>query len=326
MKRFIPVISALLLAATVIAVIAASRKTITVITNGKPQKIVTYRSKLSEVLKANHIQLDQKDKIDPPVASTVTNKMVIRIKKAVHISVSMDHRILRLKSSEKNVKDLLVAEKIQLSSKDLLTPALSTPLQDGLKIKIVRVTSRIYTKTKSIAFDTVIKRTPELANTYHRIAYAGANGKRQYTIREIYHDNVLYTKSIIKKEIIQSPRSKIIVQGSYPVQPVSKNGKLLAYSRKLRVRATAYWAIRGIGRTFTGSGRMAVRNPEGYSTIAVDRHLFSYGTRLFIVGYGFAIAADTGSAIVGNTIDVYFNTRQEARRWAVKHPLVYVLK
>jgi 3D (Asp-Asp-Asp) domain-containing protein len=47
---------------------------------------------------------------------------------------------------------------------------------------------------------------------------------------------------------------------------------------------------------------------------------------MFIEGYGFAVAADTGSAILGKTIDVYFNTRREACSWGVKHPTVYVLK
>lgn len=329
-KKFLPLIAVILVfvitTATAAIIIVAKRKTVTILTNGNAQKIVTYKDNVEDILKANNIILDSKDKITPPISAKVIDKQVIKIKKAMHVKVYLDNKVLSLKSAESDIKKLFKAEKITLQSMDLLIPSINTPLTEGLKIRIVRVSTKIYKKSKPIAFNTAIKIKSSLPNTIHRVIYGGSVGEKQYTIKEVYHDNKLFTKNIIKKEVVKKPRDKIIVQGSYPVMPVSKSGKILSYYKKLRVRATAYWAVRGIGRTFTGSGRMAIRNPNGYSTIAVDRHLFAYGTRLFIEGYGFAVAADTGTSIIGNTIDVYFNTRQEARGWAVRHPIVYILK
>lgn len=82
----------------------------------------------------------------------------------------------------------------------------------------------------------------------------------------------------------------------------------------------------GVGKTYTATGRKAVRDPSGYSTIAVDPKIIPYGTKMYIEGYGYALAADTGGAIVGNKIDVYFDTKNEALNWGVKHVNVYILK
>ena len=60
--------------------------------------------------------------------------------------------------------------------------------------------------------------------------------------------------------------------------------------------------------------------------VAVDTSVISMGTRLYVEGYGYAVALDRGSAIKGNKIDVFLETRAEARQWGVKRVKVYVLE
>ncbi|GCD10065.1 3D domain-containing protein [Clostridium tagluense] len=66
---------------------------------------------------------------------------------------------------------------------------------------------------------------------------------------------------------------------------------------------------------FTSSGSRTTRNPNGYSTIAVDPSVIPMGSKVYIEGYGYAIASDTGSAIKNNLIDVFFNTEAEVLNW-----------
>ena len=75
--------------------------------------------------------------------------------------------------------------------------------------------------------------------------------------------------------------------------------------RTLTVNATGY-TIRG--RTSTGI-------PTAPGVVAVDPAVIPLGTRLTIPGYGIGIAADTGGAVHGNTIDVWFATAAQAHRW-----------
>jgi 3D (Asp-Asp-Asp) domain-containing protein/peptidoglycan hydrolase CwlO-like protein len=83
-----------------------------------------------------------------------------------------------------------------------------------------------------------------------------------------------------------------------PVPPASGE-------RKLTVEATGY-AIHGT--TATGV-------PTGWGVIAVDPNVIPLGTRMFVPGYGEGVAADTGSAVKGNIIDVWFPTREQALQW-----------
>lgn len=62
-------------------------------------------------------------------------------------------------------------------------------------------------------------------------------------------------------------------------------------------------------------GHTATGAPTGWGVVAVDPSVIPLGTRLTIPGYGSGVAADTGSAIQGATIDVWFPTVAQARAW-----------
>jgi peptidoglycan hydrolase CwlO-like protein len=91
-------------------------------------------------------------------------------------------------------------------------------------------------------------------------------------------------------------------------------------STVITVDATAY-----SDNGFTASGSMTTRNPNGYSTIAVDPRVIPLGTRVYVQGYGYAIAADTGGAIQGKIIDVFFPSDAEAESWGRKTVQVTIL-
>lgn len=59
--------------------------------------------------------------------------------------------------------------------------------------------------------------------------------------------------------------------------------------------------------------------------VAVDPNVIPMGTKLWVEGYGEAVADDQGSAIKGNRIDLVFNDRQKALDYGIKKVKVYVL-
>ncbi len=64
-----------------------------------------------------------------------------------------------------------------------------------------------------------------------------------------------------------------------------------------------------------------------YSTIAADTRVFPIGSILFIPGYGYGVVADTGSAIKGNKIDLYYETVQDVfQQWGKREVEVYVVE
>ena len=91
--------------------------------------------------------------------------------------------------------------------------------------------------------------------------------------------------------------------------------------KTLTMESTAYY-----GHSITASGLKPVRNPNGVSTIAVDPNVIPLGTKVYVSGYGVAIAADTGGAIKGNSIDVFLNTHEECMSWGRRQVTVQILE
>ncbi len=101
----------------------------------------------------------------------------------------------------------------------------------------------------------------------------------------------------------------------------------------VQVTATGYTAgVESTGKTIdhpeygiTYSGVQVRR--DVYSTVAADLNLFPLGTVLYIPNYGYGVVSDKGSAIVGNKIDLYFDTVDDVyEQWGKKLITVYVIK
>jgi 3D (Asp-Asp-Asp) domain-containing protein len=87
--------------------------------------------------------------------------------------------------------------------------------------------------------------------------------------------------------------------------PVYSSGKLKGKPKK-------------VGRT--ASGTIAK-----HGTVAADPNILPFGTILDIPGYGRAIVEDTGGAIKGRHIDLWFSSHEKAKKWGVKKLKVRVL-
>lgn len=110
------------------------------------------------------------------------------------------------------------------------------------------------------------------------------------------------------------------------------------YTAVYDVKATAYCLCKKCcGKSpdspnygMTSSGLRIVPG-TGMKVIAVDDDIIPLGSEVYVEGlngavdYGYAIAADTGSAIKDYKIDLYMDTHQEAYRWGVKTVRLYVL-
>ncbi|MED3687735.1 LysM peptidoglycan-binding domain-containing protein [Peribacillus butanolivorans] len=94
--------------------------------------------------------------------------------------------------------------------------------------------------------------------------------------------------------------------------------------KEITVRATAYTAdCQGCSGT-TATGIDLKANPDA-KVVAVDPSVIPLGSKVYVEGYGYATAEDTGSAIKGNRVDIFIPNEQDALNWGVKNVKIQVL-
>ena len=125
--------------------------------------------------------------------------------------------------------------------------------------------------------------------------------------------------------VVRSAVPAIVAVGTAEVHLLLRGGVRYRYLRRLRLVATAYNASYAQNGPW---GPVAALNgmPLVKGMVAVDPSVIALGTRLYVEGYGPALAADTGSAIVGDRIDLFYNLdAQQTAAFGIKKVNVYIL-
>ena len=129
--------------------------------------------------------------------------------------------------------------------------------------------------------------------------------------------DALYKKEKAELRKNKTQNSKIVKK---PVN--SLQAKLAKAKRVFTVRATAYTSD---PRENGGWNVTAIGTKIRRGVIAVDPRVIPLRTRVYVEGYGFATAEDTGGAIKGNRIDVVMDTKRQSRNWGVRNVKIYIL-
>lgn len=131
---------------------------------------------------------------------------------------------------------------------------------------------------------------------------------------------------IVKTPTVKAPTVKAPEKVSTTAPPPAAKAPSPSSSggKEMTVTATAYTAYcEGCsGITYTG---IDLRSNPNQKVIAVDPRVIPLGSRVWVEGYGEAIAGDIGGAIKGNIIDVFLENRQDALKWGRKKVTIKIL-
>lgn len=178
-------------------------------------------------------------------------------------------------------------------------------------------TTKIETRTVEVPVVVQYERVDTLPKGEEKVLQEGTVGLDEVE-EEIHYKqgDVIDTKELQRKTITPM-QPKVVQVGTREVE-VSRS-----YDRVREVitmEATAYLPTDGGGDGITATG---IRARHG--VVAVDPNVIPLGTRVYIPGYGEAIAADTGGDIVGNRIDVVLEDYGSAMQFGRRTVDVYIL-
>ena len=256
-----------------------------------------------------------------------------------NVKIAVDGMTYNVKSTG-TVADALDAADVRVDRDDLLNVGLSEPLNSKTFIEVNRVDFKEEVSIETIDYATEYKDDDNYTIGYSAVVVDGEEGEIEKHIRHTFIDGKLADSTIVKTEITE-PVDEVIVKGTSEINPIQaasisrldvpadlvldENGAPLSYSAVYTGKSCAYSAK---PTAKTASGRTVM---VGY--VAVDPALIPYGTELYIAStdnkhiYGYAIAADTGTALLNGEIlvDLFMGSYDESCQWGAKQVNIYVL-
>lgn len=305
-------------------------KSVTLYTETQVRKVVTTASTVGELLRQEGITIHPEDFVFPTPDTPVRKNLKVMVRKAKQVTVKLPGTEERkVWTTAQTVGGLLEIMGVHPDEEDQVTPRRNTPIIPGLKVEVVDVSFRTIAATEAMMFQTKVKETAALAKGEKRVSIAGIPGEAKVTYKARYHDGKLVDLIPMQKEVVREPKDQVVLSGT--AQPVSLGGYAFSPRKVLTgVKLTAY----GPGEEHTGKNpgdpgygitRSGLPAKEG-RTVAVDPDLIPLGWWIYIEGFGLYRAEDTGSAVKGKKIDLFFADDQKAEGFGLKRGYtVYVI-
>lgn len=177
--------------------------------------------------------------------------------------------------------------------------------------------SEIITKWSPLPFREIVVEDASLPAQAQETAVEGDPGLVAARYRVVYRDGIEVARIFVGEQVLRQPVDRIVRRAPGPEGP---SRGLPFQARSLVMEATAYAPYGPDTNGVTATGVMAERG-----IAAVDPRVIPLGTRLYVEGYGYALAADTGGAIKGNRIDLCFESAVEVDRFGRREVRVYIL-
>ena len=265
------------------------------------------RFTVGDALAALGVRLGADDAVSPVPDTEISPGLHVYVQYAasVRLAVGGEERTLRTRAA--TVSGVLAQAGVSLQPSDTISPAVTQPVVDGMSIDLTTIQDVPVAVDEPIGFSTTYQYDADLPDGERTVVQAGADGNvhSEYVVRQV---NGLETGRTLVGHSVTPASDEIVAIGTYVAEtpaprpptgagPTPDGGGRCA--RTLTMWSTWYTAA-----SAGGSGTTATGTPVYKGIVAVDPRVIPLGTHLYVPGYGFALAADTGGGVIGNMIDL----------------------
>lgn len=288
--------------------------------NGKTKTVFTYEKTVGDFLEKEGIVLKNKDLVSPSLDKEIDKDMKIVISSPKSYHIKDGKKTIIAEASGYTVADVLDNLDIKLNKLDRVSLPLDEIAKEGMEIKIDRVVVENLENKIEIPFETESRENKDMFEGEKKVITKGEVGQKIESLKNTYVNGILETTEVLKSEITKDPVKEVVEVGTKKgtQAPNGKNAK-----RVIVMQATAYDP--------TAGSKTAMGTRARVGAVAVDPKVIPLGSKLYIesmdgfASYGYATAEDTGGAIKGNRIDLFYNSNAEANRFGRRNVKVYVL-
>ncbi len=243
---------------------------------------------------------------------------IIEVVRAVPVTLFQNGKAAELWTGEPTVAKVLAKAGISTDGVKVFPSPDIKPIA-GMNIVLLKSNEQVVRQEREIPYSTVNRPDSHMELGEQAVVAPGIAGSKDVLVKLIQLANGTVVKEDLTEKILKEPQEKIVALGTTNIVETSRG--TMRFKKSFRMEATAYtpWDAGCTG--ITANGMVARRG-----LVAVDPSVIALGTRLYIPGYGMAIAADTGGAIEGNRIDLCMESLNDALSFGRRDIKVYVLE
>ena len=247
------------------------------------------------------------------VNKNIQDGSVIQVVRGVPFVVIRGEETKEYKSAKATVGEAL--KDIGISyRKERVYPDPKSTLEPGMQIFVLGKGEELEFSKASVDIPVKYEEDHEVLFGKEKVAHPGKEGKQTVVSRKIKNKDGSHSLQELTRRVTLEPETKIIRKGMAMSVYTPEGYK--RYTKKITAEATAYVA--------TGT-RTSIGLVPYEGIVAVDPRIIPYYTKMYIPGYGLAMAGDTGGDMVHHRIDLFFNSYNRAIQWGRRHVDVYIL-
>ena len=284
---------------------------VSVSADGQTRRVSLLNGTVGKALYLAGVSVDADDIVTPALTESVTSGMEITVNR-VDITTEVEQRRLKYRITYQDDDDLYIGteEMVKQGSEGVKEVTLRVVTVDGVETERTVVSEEVIEPAQNRIVAQGTKPTP--TPTPKPTPKPTATPRKSASPTKTAAKTASPTKTSTPKST-PDPNKK--QASDVTDSTITVDGKTYTYSKTLTVMITAY--------THTGRKTSTGVWPK-IGTVAVDKSVIPYGTKMYIPGYGFGVAQDTG--VSGNHIDVFFDTEAECIQFGRKRDrTIYIL-
>ncbi|WP_260399880.1 G5 and 3D domain-containing protein [Peribacillus simplex] len=300
---------------------------IVMVQDGKTKDVWSTADTVDELLKDQNLSVKEQDKITPSKNTKLKANMEVAIDKAFSLKLVVGGDEKQVWSTSTTVADFLKQQGVKLNDLDRVEPELTEKVEAENTVNVVRIEKVTDVVEEPVDFAVITKKDDSLSKGKEKIVKEGKDGLISKEYEVIKENGKEVKRELLSEKVVNKKQDKVVTVGTRTTVAQASRGVTNVSSssgKEIYVSSTAYTAsCKGCsGVTSTG---VDLKSNPGAKIIAVDPNVIPMGSKVYVDGYGYAVAADKGGAIKGNRIDVFFSSKNDAYRWGVKRVMVRVL-
>ncbi|MBQ7114136.1 MAG: G5 domain-containing protein [Clostridia bacterium] len=332
-------LSAMLMSAVWVTLLVTTpdpRITVQLDADGSVSTHCVFPTNVKTFLADQHVTLGEGDILSCDITAPLKDGMEIRVTRAFPVAVKSQDGVSVLHLAGGTVGDALRAAAVQHDVSDELSHLSFESLTPGMQIIHTDVVTEYDTAYKTLEYKEEIVKDDKVYNdTDPVVLQEGEDGTKQVTYRLTYKNGIRVSREVVDQVVITPSTPEIIKVGTKIHYQTHLSGEFRIY-KKPPTAGKDGWVEMTMDyiTAYTGDTQSATGVRPKLGCIAVNPYYIPYGTEIYVKGYGYGKAQDTGAfrnykredGSPVNQLDLFMNTEKECRRWGRKRNVTVLVR